>query len=105
MVARVVILHCRFDRVLIFCHREQIKVRGTDSEIGGVVIQWMMHFEISDAQRHHDVGTGMGFREHVLDFLAGLQIPFRHIVLPHCRFKILGQSFTFTHRFHDLEGK
>ena len=43
----------------------------------------MMHFKVGHTKGHHNIGRGMGFREHVLDLPTGLDVPFRDIVFLH----------------------
>ena len=57
-----------------------------------------------NADGHHDVGNGMRLREHVLDLLARINVPVRHIMGPHIGFLFLRQAFALTDMFHDVEG-
>ena len=46
----------------------------------------------------------MRFREHVLDPLAGFDVPVRHLMLPHLALLLRSETLALAHRLHDLEG-
>ena len=47
----------------------------------------------------------MGFREHIFDLQARLDIPFRYFLCPHLRLPIVWDPFPFPDTFHDFEGQ
>ena len=76
--------------------------------VGRIVFQRIIDLVIGDAQGHDHIGRRMGLGEHVLDGVAGPDIPVRHPVGPHhfavfLVLWILGE-FSLSHQLHDLEG-
>ena len=109
--------HLRFDLIHtladtggILDHRFELVGIAAQREEGNVVILRIVDFEPGDADRHDDVGDCVRFREHVLDLLAGFDVPVRNVVLLHhllvlvpgCPF-LLG-DLAFTDVLHDIEG-
>ena len=66
-----------------------------------------MYFVPAQANCRDNVGCCVRFREHVLDFKAGINVPLRHIVFLHRLDMFFGQQLmrlTLSHDFHDFKG-
>ena len=61
----------------------------------------MKHFIPGDTVGHHNVGRRMGLREHILDQLAGPDIPVRNIMIFHSLDPFVTETFSFTDTLHD----
>ena len=65
-----------------------------------------MHLVPAEAQRRDHVGGSVRFREHVLNLIAGLDVPIRHVVLLHCGDVLLREELfrvALTGDFHNLK--
>ena len=62
-----------------------------------------MHLVPSQPDSRHIVRGGVCFREHILDFLAGRDVPVRHIGGAHLCLILRSQSLALTHHLHDFE--
>ena len=66
-----------------------------------------MYFVPAQANCRDNVSCCVRFREHVLDFKAGINVPLRHIVFLHRLDMFFGQQLmclTLSHDFHDFKG-
>ena len=81
------------------------KSTRTDAEICRIVRQRVKYLTVRHTPRHHNVSRRVRFREHILDFQAGIDIPLRHIVSFHLLNPLRFQSFSFSDRLHDSEGE
>ena len=64
----------------------------------------MIDLEPGDSHCHDAIGNGVGLREHVLDLLAGIDVPLRHIVSEHLCLFLFRQALALTDMFHDGKG-
>ena len=69
-----------------------------------------MDLTIGNPPCHHNVRRRMGLREHILDLLAGFDIPLGYVMRQHIRFPLFPHgTFSFRHHtltycLHNLEG-
>ncbi|CAN4043737.1 NADP-specific glutamate dehydrogenase, partial [Dysosmobacter welbionis] len=61
----------------------RIKGLGPDGEKGCIECQGLMDLEPGDAEGHHHVGHRVGLGEQVADLGQGVDVPLRHVVVPH----------------------
>ena len=100
-----VVCQMKFQLVPALAHKLIGKAVGPDAEKSRIVSQWVEHLAVSHPPGHHHIGCRLGLGEHVLDFQAGLDIPFRHIVLTHLCHPLVLQPLALSHTLHDGEGK
>ena len=62
-----------------------------------------MYLEPGNAERHHDISDRVRLREHILDLLAGIDVPFRNVLLVHGGLHLLGQTLALSDGLHRLE--
>ncbi len=86
-------------------HQLIIKRAGADAEIRRVILKREKHLAVGNAPGHHHIGDRVGFREHVFDLFAGIDVPLRNAVRQHFRFPLLPEPPAFANRFHDREGQ
>ena len=84
------------------------KILTAHSKYGCIKHKRLMHLEPAKPYSRSDIRSSMGFREHILDFKAAVDIPFRDIMLTHILLHFFCKKLrclTLTGYLHDLEGK
>ena len=95
--------HFIFGLFLAINHKFAVKSLGSNREIRCIISQWVMHFVIRNTKSIGYIRSRMRLWEHILDFLAGINIPFWHIMFTHnllifFPFWLFSTSnFSFTH--------
>ena len=87
-----------------FAHTGIVKViTGSDRKISRIIGFRIVDFEIGDTECHHYICRRMSLREHILDLLAGFNIPVRYICRLHIDDILIRQTFPFSNLFHNFE--
>ena len=89
--------------LVAFYHARGIKALGTDGKIRRIERQRAVYLEPRDAERHHNIGNGVRLREHILDLLARVDVPFRNVLFVHGVLHFLGEALALSDGFHRLE--
>ena len=85
-------------------HLIVVEAVRTDTVVCRVVLDRIEYLTVGDTPRHHDIGGGMGLREHVLDLLAGIDVPLRNTVIEHVLAPLVLQALVLSGELHDGEG-
>ena len=83
-----------------------VEIFTAHGEVRRVVFHGIMHLVPAEAQRRDHVGGSVRFREHVLNLIAGLDVPIRHVVLLHGGDVLLREELfrvALTGDFHNLK--
>ena len=84
-------------------HAGRIKTLRADRKVRRIERERLMYLEPGNAERHHDVSHRVRLREHIFDFLAGVDVPFRNVLLVHGGLHLLGQTLALSDGLHRLE--
>ncbi|MNN21282.1 hypothetical protein D3C81_1345980 [compost metagenome] len=93
------------DRFVPLAHQLDIEILYTNGEVGGIKFNWMIELKVSRTNSRDNIGCGVSFREHVLDFETGVNVPLRYFAFLHLFYPLGRQTLTLTHTFRNFEGK
>ena len=94
---------------LFACNRNiRFQITAAYRKERSVIFQRIINLIPCKADCRDNVSRRMRFREHVLDFQAGINVPLRYTMVPHILLHFLGQQFgcfTLTGDLHDFKCK
>ncbi len=81
-----------------------VKISRLGRKVGRIKLRRVIHLVVGDSIGHHHIGHRMSPGKHIFDFLAGIDVPVRHLMLSHQILLFLGQAFSLSDLFHDGKG-
>ena len=96
---------CGINTLIASADNLGIEATGSNRQEGGVELHGIIDLIPCKTDSRHNVGGGVRLREHVLNLLAGPDIPIGHTVLYHSGLPIRLKSLTLSYRLHDVEGE
>ena len=85
-----------------------VDIIAAHGEVNGIELCRAVELEPHQPDGAHQVGHSVGLGEHILDLAAGLDVPVRHLVLPHgflpAGLEAALGHLALTDRLHDIKG-
>ena len=100
----LILSNIKFKLILSHTHKRIVKSCSSYSKVCRIICQWIKYLTVGNSPCHHNIGRRMSFREHILYFLTGPDIPVRYTLFLHMLNPFICKSLTLSYTLHYLKG-